>query len=572
MKVAGYAGSMVWVAVAGILVCVTGFSPAAEEQPPDVKLKIETLSLFKNGIGFIKSGAKLPEKANTVRFGQLPVPSYGTFWLGYSDRVKVRSLITSMETVEELSDVTNMDQFLQANAGRKVLIRTSSDDDVEGVIMKTGDESNTKEPPSPYFMDIRRIQDPYGRYDSFNPGTPAFALVKTAKGTVALNSGSISRAELEGEKVNHVIKTSQKRPGIRLELEKPAGGEKVSVSYLARGVTWVPSYLVDLSDGKTAKLSAKAVIINELADFDKVKLELVTGFPNIKFGELLSPMAMSQNLADFLTSLAKGRTESAEGGRHGGMMMQQAFALSSNVSGYDTENAPLPNYSTAAEGTLSEDLFLYPVKEFSLKKGETACIPLFTAEMPYKHIYTWKIADFLDKDERYHSDEQGEDNKKPGEEVWHSCRLVNSLKMPLTTAAAEFVKDGQFTGQDICYFTAPGAETTIRINRAMNVVAEQAEMEKERKRSAAQFYGYNYDLVTVKGELKVKNRQDKVVNIEITKELSGEVVENPANAKDIQTAKGLKQVNPRHILTWQIELTTGEEKSLSYVYQVYVRN
>jgi hypothetical protein len=144
--------------------------------------------------------------------------------------------------------------------------------------------------------------------------------------------------------------------------------------------------------------------------------------------------------------------------------------------------------------------------------------------------------------------------------------------MPLTTAAAEFIKEGQFTGQDVCYYTAPGAETTIRINRAMNVLAEQAELEIERKRNAAQFYSWNYDLVKVKGELKVRSRLDKTATLEIVKELSGEVLEKTPAAKDVQTAKGLRQVNPKHVLTWQIELKPGEPMSLSYIYQVYIRN
>jgi len=231
----------------------------------------------------------------------------------------------------------------------------------------------------------------------------------------------------------------------------------------------------------------------------------------------------------------------------------------------------MPGYSTAASGVVSEDLFLYPVENFSLKRGETAWLPLFTAEMEYKHIYTWKIGDFLDPEERYRPD-SGRADGKTAEDVWHSCRLVNNLKMPLTTAAVEFVTDGQFTGQDVCYYTAPGAETTIRISRAMNVLAEEDEVEVERRRNAATFHGYSYDLVKVKGELKLRSRMDKAVNVEISKELSGQVIELQPQAKDFQTAKGLKQVNPKHALTWVIELKPGAESKLTYVYQVYIRD
>ena len=352
-------------------------------------------------------------------------------------------------------------------------------------------------------------------------------------------------------------------------MEKAAAGEKIGINYLARGITWSPSYMIDISNPKTAKLSAKALVINEVADINNVHLDLVTGFPNIQFGEVNSPVAMSQNLEGFLKALTTGRSESSRSGR--GYMMRQQTMIS-NVARYGNDvSAPMPGYSTARKGSVSEDLFLYPVENFTLLKGETACIPLFTAEVSYKHIYIWKIPDMLDNNERYQRN-RSNDKQPLSEEVWHSCRLVNNMKMPWTTAAAEFVKDGQFTGQDICYYTAPGTETTIRINRAMNVLAEKVELELERKRNATNFYGNRYDLVKVKGELKLQNRLDKNVTVEITKNLSGEMIESAPKAKDIPTAKGLKQVNPRHILVWEIELKPGQKETLSYTYEVYVRN
>jgi hypothetical protein len=357
-----------------------------------------------------------------------------------------------------------------------------------------------------------------------------------------------------------VTTNQQKRPAIQMELETPAGGQQVAVSYLARGITWVPSYRIDLSGEKSAVFSAQAQIINELTDIEAADVDLVTGFPNIQFAELPNPVAMSQTLAEFLKSLAAGR---AEGGERGYMVQQQALA--NLASSYDS--APLPTYSTAVTGQTAEDLFLYPLPKVSLKKGETATIPLFTTEMPYRHLYTWKIGDQLDGDT---SRQRGDG--KSAEEVWHICRLVNAARMPLTTAVAEFVKDSQFVGQDTCFYTAAGAEASIRINRALNVQAEQAEVEVERKRNAANFNGTSYDLVKLRGELKLRNRLDKAIELEITKELSGEVLERSEDAKDVQTAKGLKQINPKHVLTWMSPLKAGEELKLTYSYQLYIRS
>jgi len=551
------------------LIFSAGDVHAEKIRPADVSLKIETVALFKNGLGFFTSTAKMPENEKTVRFGQLPIPSFGSFWVGYAKDVKVRSLITSMEDWEEKIPLQNLGQILQINAGRRVILRTGSGDKdiLEGVVLPQVMDARVPEPPNPYFMDSGRRQNLNDRYSSAVPAGNVL-LIKTDKGTIALNASSVSRADFGSGDILTSVSMKQKRPSIRLELDSAASGKKISLSYLARGVSWVPSYLIDLSDAKTARFSAQALVVNELADFKNVTLHLVTGFPNIKFGDVLSPLAMAQSLADFLNSLAGGRTDRTRSGQ--GMLTQQAIMVNAPV--FDAMEAlPVPGYSTEAAGKVSEDLFLYPVENFALKRGETAWLPLFTAEMAYKHIYTWKIGDFLDPEDRYRPNAARTDGKN-AEEVWHSCRLVNNLKMPLTTAATEFMTNGAFTGQDICYYTAPGAETTIRINRALNVLAEQAEVEVERRRNASTFHGYSYDLVKVRGELKLRSRIDKPVQVEISKELSGQVLEMLPAGKDVRTAKGLKQVNPKHNLTWEIELKSGAELKLSYQYQVYIRD
>jgi len=220
-------------------------------------------------------------------------------------------------------------------------------------------------------------------------------------------------------------------------------------------------------------------------------------------------------------------------------------------------------------GEVAEDLFFYPAKNLSLRRDETSWLPLFTADMPYKHIYTWKIRDFVDAQDQYQAERP---DQQQGEEIWHSCRLTNMLTMPLTTAATEFITNNQITGQDVCYYTPPKAETTIRINKALNITAEKAENEVDRKRDATVIRGYHYDLVKVQGELRIRNRLAKEVSVEITKELSGEVLDKGSNATDTKTAEGLKKVNPKHILTWTIDLKAGEEKKIAYVYQVYIRD
>ena len=536
----------------------------------DAVVKTESVALFKNGLGYFTSSATLPTGASTIRINQLPIPSHGTFWVGYPEDLKVRALYTSIEEIKAEEPVSNIVDLLRSNIGKKVTIITNRQDmvPIKGTIIEVTQVERQPEAPNPYFMGEK---PPNNNYKNQFETKPPLVIIRTSSGNTIINSGSIVQANFDEDEIAISAPSIVKLPSIRMELEKASSGQQIGLSYLANGITWVPSYLIDITDTKNAKLSAKAVVINEVNDLENIHLDLVTGYPNTRFGYVGSPVAMSQNLHSFLTDLASDKK-----GRYftrGSTAYQLAYNMPITLSrgGPMSESEIGSGYPTQEEGTISEDLFLYPVDNFSLKCGETACIPLFTTEVPYEHIYTWKIPDDLDENERYQQANK-KDDQPDFEEVWHSCRMTNNMKMPWTTAAAEFVKDGQFTGQDICYYTAPGAETTVRINRAMNVVAERSEIELSRERSAATFYGYHYDLVKVKGDLKIKNHQDKSVTVEVTKSLSGEVLDRAPEAKDTKTAKGLQRVNPRHELVWEFELSPGQEKNISYTYSVYIRN
>lgn len=540
---------------AGLLALPAAVSLGAEDAKVD--LKIVRVALFKNGLGYFDSTAELPEDATTVEFGRLPVPSHGTFWVGYPEEVKVRGLFTRMAEVETGERAQSLRDMLAANVGRKVTV-FGAGDPVGGTILAVIKPSQA-EAPSPYVMSA--LPAPGRRPNR------ALLLLKTETGVVTLNADSLSRVDIVGSDISSSAGSTEKRPELRIELERPAGGKPVSVSYLARGITWAPSYFIDISDGKTARLTAKALVVNEVADLEGVRLELITGFPNIQFAEISSPVAMAQKLEGFMNALVRGRSEE----RRRSVVMQQR-AVMSNAAWFEAApGRPTPSYSTAAPGAAAEDLFFYPVEDVTLRREETAYLPLFTVEASYYHVYTWKVPDYLDENERYRRERESED-RSSGQEVWHACRLTNGGKTPWTTAPAQFVKDGRFVGQDICYYTASGAETTVRINQAVNLAADEAEFEVERERNASRLYGYSYDLVTVNGELKLRSRLDKTVRVEVTKELSGEVIEASDEARDVPTAKGLRRANPRHKLVWNIEMEPGEERTLKYVYKVYVRN
>jgi hypothetical protein len=387
---------------------------------------------------------------------------------------------------------------------------------------------------------------------------------------VAVNYRQYGRLTFISEDFNTTLVRQVPKIEMLAHLANPKQGDWISASYLAQGITWAPSYLIDISDPKKAQLSAKALVINEAEDLEKTHVDLITGFPNLQFADISSPLSRKQSLADFLNALARGPGRA------------EASVLTQNVADFYGDSrrgggmggggspGPLgPGYGSAAAGQAAEDLFLYPLEDITLARGETGYYPLFTETVPYTEIYEWTIPDYINP-EGYYRPQQGDQPKSP-EIVWHSLRLDNAMSLPWTTAPAQIMKDGQIIGQDTLNYTAPKAEATVKITRAVSVKVEQKELETSRERDALTLYGHHFDRVTIEGTLEVRNYKDKSVSLEVTKTLSGEVSNTSPAAEDAVLARGIKAMNPTHALTWKLDVEPGETKQITYTYAALIR-
>ena len=563
------------VTVMVLAITSTVSSTAHSEDAAEIKTHMHHVALFKNGLGFFIAEGTLPQAAGPVVMGPFPATSHGTFWIAYPADVKVESLLAKETTVKEPLDALNIAELLKANIGKKVRIYLPAyspqekERVIEGILTYFPKE---REPIKidPYVPGRPAVQQPY----SIGPIQPQLVLIQTPTGTVAIDPFSVRNVEFPEGNISRSFDRETKAVQLHVRLETPAAGKILTASYLAKGITWAPSYIVDISDPKTARISAKAEIVNEASDLDSVDVSLVTGFPNLLFADVASPLAFKENLAEFLRSLAKGQTE--VGDRRYGVTTQNVMYLgdinnpAAAMAGYGgggyPEQPAMPAYRAAAAGQTAEDLFLYPLKSVSLKKGEVGYFPLFTESVPYKHIYQWQVRDSIVQ-EGY-----SEPRRQPElpEVVWHSLKLQNATKVPWTTASAETVQNDQILGQDSLTYTPVGGEATLRITQAVSVKAEQTELETARDRNATQFYGRRYDLVTIEGKLSVENFLDKAITLEIIKTLSGEVKSSSPEAKVEKISRGLRGVNPVSKLTWTTELGAGKRHEATYTYTVYV--
>jgi len=335
---------------------------------------------------------------------------------------------------------------------------------------------------------------------------------------------------------------------------------KISICYLAKGITWAPSCMIDITDDKKAILSAKAEIINELEDLDNIPVNFITGFPNVGFSGVVDPIAMGGDINSFLNALQNPQ----EPRRDAPTMSQRAIRVSAPVYGSEEVG---PSYAIKAlVGQTCEELFFYSQKGVTLKKGERGCYSLYTIDIPFEHIYEWKIGNTLDANEHF----TGTDPKKI-EEIWHNIRLSNTGSLPWTTAPATIIKNGEILGQDTLYYTSSGAKTIVKITQAIDVKAEQIEYETGRKSGAASMYGYSYALVDVQGKMRAVSYKDKPITLTITKELSGEVAKSNLTASVTEIVRGLKSLNPNCVLVWEIPIKARDKAEIEYKYKVYVR-
>jgi hypothetical protein len=536
---------------------------AGSEMTGAPETKLQQVALFKNGLGFFVSEVTIPYNKDSFSFVPLVAASHGTFWVSCPAKVRLKGLVAEEIEKQEQLDVITINELLKANMGREVAVWLSADKEPVSGTIKYFAEERDKPNPDPYSP---------GRAPEVNRGyippyQPLLMIIDTDAGDVCINPQMVQRVDFIEGVEEKTFSQKSKSMQLVVSLGAPAGGQKLAVSHLARGITWAPSYIVDISDADKARLAAKAVVINEACDLDTVTLQLVTGFPHLQFADIVSPLALKENLAQFIQALTRGQSRRGMSDIMYNVVTQQRAAY----SGARAEGFAMPEYGAADAGKVAEDLFFYPIEKVQLKKGAVGYYPLFTESMPYKHIYQWNIPDYVNEQERYVYERRPEQQREPEEEVWHCLRLQNSTKVPWTTAPAETVKEGLILGQDTLNYTPVKGETTLKITQAVSVKAEQLELEIDRKRDAAQLYGYHYDLITIQGKLSVSNFQNKDITLEITKTLSGEVKSSEPQVVIESLAKGLLRMNAIRKLTWTIELQPGERKELTYIYEVYVR-
>ena len=531
---------------------VIALCSAADENLPVLETQVKTAALFKNGLGFVIREGTTPLSSGWAVTHHVPEAVLGGIWFGCLDPDgRLEEVVGFKADRGDLTDAITTDELLQANIGKRVVIHIE-DKTVDGRIKSVPGNRDTDPDAA----------EPSYEYGGYAPAVEAATLViiETSQGDVAVNKSMVTRLEFPDGMATRFSRSRATR-NLKFRVSTPRSTSRIGLSYLEKGITWTPAYLVMLEDESRARITMQATVVNDAEDLKDAELFFVVGYPNFLYANVLSPMAMRQSITDFISALAGGA--GAGYAAMGNVMAQSYVPATADESGI-----PEYNYSAVPglEGEYEEDLFLYNKKGVTLKKNERASYLVFSDRVEYKHVYEWEVPDLSGGD--YDS---GDESTR--EQVWHSLRLTNSTQYPWTTAPGLAVRESKPMAQDMIKYTPKGGKVNLKLTVASDVKTDRREYETDRQRDIS-LYGYSYDLVTVKGELYVKNNKSSAITLDIRKLITGEVLNTSHDGKIKKLAEGIsrRRANSSSVITWEVPVGAGAEVKLTYSYKIYVSN
>ncbi len=489
----------------------------AQELPP-----VQSVAVFKNGTGFFIRSGEVKTKENKITFDKLPKALAGTFGV-FVPGNKVLNIKTLENKVIKKDECLNFEDLLKQNVGKKVSLMTKD---------KT------------YTGEILVAQ-------------PNQVMIKTTDSKwVAIRYNEISTLEFVSEpKTQKDCETIATQMDINLE--KNVASQQTSLFYLERGISWVPSYYIELLPNNKLKLSLQALLVNESTDLINSKIQLVVGIPNFKFANQVSSIVSKANINAMMSQFGNQKMQ----------VQSQSYANYQNLSN-NAMNNEFDSFDFSGSGyeqTNLEDLFFYEVNNFSLPKDGSSQFEILSEEFTYEDLYN------VDLPVNGTYGTQAKD-KKPNE-VWHSIKFANSTSKPLTTGIGMIYRKNDLNyepvSQDQLNYTPPGAKSYLKMTVASDIAVQHNDKETARVQDI-KLKNYYYDKLTIEGEIRIKNFKNKNFKLNIQRIINGELLNTNSPWKFEKKLDLYSTVNAMNDISWEVDLKAGEEKTITYSYTVLV--
>jgi hypothetical protein len=507
-------------------------------------LTTQSISVFKNGQAFyLKSGSLKPANGKYLLPDPAPQALYGTLWFNSPEGslTRVASYPDTLREQKTEAAVAVWD-LLRNNIGKTANGFVDDKNSVTGKIVSVGPaRKDAKGEPLFGPESLVTLQSQQGGWTTIPAGQIRYVTF------------------LEQPKLDLAQPMVKPRHLFELSFNNKKAEQPFDMMYLANGLNWAPEYLLELTGEKAGTLSLQGEVANDAEDIVNTNLNLVVGVPNFAYANRLA------YLVDFLNVIMPYQlNERFNANFASNSMMAQQVAYSGD------EFAPIGGEEP--EGNRNEDLFFYTLKNFSLPKGGRSMQLIFKEKVDVAHVYECKLPGNNDNDRYFEQDYlfTPQINK-----VFHTLRLENKTKQPWTTAPMLVLNaqgERRPISQDLLTYTPTGGKTYVKLTEALEVKVEQAERETKRESAAwtDKRNGVVFDLVQVEGKVKVKNFQDKVLDLRIQRTIFGTLKKTSV---DWLKEEVINPNNPRNRKTnvcWETPIKANSELEIVYTYEVYV--
>jgi hypothetical protein len=506
---------------------------AADETP--ATSKIVAVDLFKNGLAVVKREVTLG-KPGVYVIDDVPQPVHGTYWIESAGSVDTLVQLREVDVPAAETTPGNLQDDL---AGKKVTV---------------------------YFKGERRAPV-VGVMMKFKPAKPEeaaqaarYLVIQSARGGRTYVDAS-EVASIESEEAGDTVK--RRKPRLVLTLtgtDKPE--TRVAIHYLANGLSWAPTYKLDITDPKTLVLEQHAVIKNELSELKDAQIRLISGYPSVQFAYVRSLLSPGSTLANFFQEL-----NGVNFRRHD--VIDNSVLMQNAISHNDSRvfNVALGAIPTG-EGV---DLHYQPIGKRSLKEGDTLELTTGKGKAPYERVVEWMVPETHSESGILNAQAHG---GTPGDSAWDALKFKNPLPFPMTTGPALVTANGQFNGQRTSYWVNPGEETVLPVEKALSVRTRSLENEQRGPGNGAATLiwigGRQFRKSIVDGELSINNHRKEAIQMVIRRRFCGELLQAEGSPKSSLLEEGVYSINKRNELVWSLPLKAGEEKTLKYSYAVLV--
>ena len=538
------------------------FSTASAEEQL-VKSDVVSIDPFKNGLSVVTKEIKL-NGTGTYVLDENIEPVHGTFWIHNNSE----SIFAKFEKRKSKISTSSIDKFDIGSdlIGKQVTIHFA----LEGLAPVSGIVTPVTKKRSNNWNRNYNLEQPYRygwQWDNSYRSTPiseSHLAIKNDKGVSFISPSQI--AYLESSSISPEV---ERERTVLLFINKKSKDDrkKIKFSYLSKGISWAPSYKVNVESGDTLKISQWSVIKNELEDINNAQINLISGFPSIEFAHVTSPLSLNTSWSNFFKQLSSRKQESHQVASN--MAVQSQMVAMTAVSPNALQSSSSPEL---VDGGV--DIHYQSLGSISLKEGSSMSLQIDSSKTKYEKVVEWFIPDNRSEDgrliDKYRIDREP---KKYQDSLWDALKFKNPFDFPMTTAPATIYYKERFAGQQLSHWANPSEEMTMRVTKALSIRALQNEYEvKENKRSETLLmWGDRFRTGHVKATLTLKNYRNENVAMVIRRRFSGNLNKADGEPKTKLIEKGVYSINPRNEVTWNINLKSGEEKNISFTYNVLIR-